>query len=183
MPTVNLSSLSRPGKAWLRGAIIFLGFAAVIGSACNTDKGNPLESSLPDGFSLKGTYFLTQRTVTIDGVNYETELPQNTSGVMVVEAEDSVASSIYERPAYPYERDYKLKGAAQADSGYVVMDDIRVFLVYKTGDRIIQGAYVEDDERIEVNYTESDHLYTETWKKVKETGEIYIPDDGLPYVP
>ena len=179
MPPRNLKI--RAGSC--KGGLLFLLTAALMFGSCSSNDNGPLADTLPGNFTLQGTYYLTQRAYTRDGINYEYEYPSTTAGVMKFEASDSVLSATYELPAYPFERDYTLQSMELADSGYVVLDGKTVWL-YATGLTDFQkGYYSEDDDWFEVNYTDDKYLYTERWQRVKEATEIKIDQDGLPYVP
>lgn len=188
MPNGNLNRNRKPGKTPRFVMMALMALAVLVAAGCEGD--NPFEDSLPSGFSLKGEYFLTQRTRTTDGVNYQTERQQvvggmviGIGGVMTVGDQDSVVSAVYELRAYPFSRNYTIGGETYVNSGYVIMDGRTVWLMYNGGETVLSGDYSEDDEWIRVNYTQSNILYTETWKKVRQATEFRVPNDGLPYVP
>ena len=187
MPHVNLRSRPLSGKGWVRGAAACLFIIAVISlSVCGTDSGNPLADSLPAGFTLKGSYYLIQRSATFDGINYDYDSESYTGGVMLIQEEDTLASSVYDLYAYPFSRDYTFDGGmtSMIDSGYVLRSQRAVGLLYRgASDYAFIGRYEEDEDWIVINYTENDSLYTETWKRVKPVTDVPDNGGGVPWVP
>jgi len=186
MPNANLSPEFRRGKG--RGVVVFIlaALLAVVLLACSTGNDNPLASTLPAGFTLKGTYYLTQRSATSDGINYTYDDQSTTGGVMLVLEEDTVASNSYDLYAYPFKRDYTLDGGSTTlvDSGYVLRSDDQVgILYYGSLSYAYVGEYDKDEEWIKFNYTQSNYLYTETWKRVKPVNDASTGNDGIPWVP
>ncbi|MCE5269708.1 hypothetical protein LLH00_00310 [bacterium] len=186
MPNANLSPESNRGKGRGAAALLLTALLALLALACSSDKDNPLAGTLPAGFSLRGTYYLTQRSATSDGVNYTYDDQSATGGVMLVEAEDTLASASYDLYAYPFKRDYTLDGGSTslADSGYVLRSDDHVgILYYGALSYAYVGEYDKDWDWIRFNYTQSNVLYTETWKRVKPVTDVPTGNDGVPWVP